>query len=301
MNRRLATGVWVSIRRGVYAEAATLYDPTLSETAARRRLHTAEIGAAFLAAGRPVGVSGKGARFLHGLPEASRAGEHVELVTQPDSGHAVRHQGFSVTPADVPRGHRTKLQGIPALAASRVAVDSLRTEDLATALMVGDAVLQRRLASLTQLEQAIYDCAGWPGIVQARQRIAWVDGRRESPLESGSFALFVEHGLPARLPLPQSQFTVTCEGRFLGRADFGWPELRVLGEADGKTKYVDDLDGAPPPEDRVWSERLRHGEFNDAGWEVARWTDHERRHSPLVVVQRVLSAAERARRLGPTG
>jgi hypothetical protein len=94
---------------------------------------------------------------------------------------------------------------------------------------------------------------------------------------------------------------VTCEGRFLGRADFGWPELRVLGEADGKTKYVDDLDGAPPPEDRVWSERLRHGEFNDAGWEVARWNDHERRHSPLVVVQRVLSAAERARRLGPTG
>jgi hypothetical protein len=91
------------------------------------------------------------------------------------------------------------------------------------------------------------------------------------------------------------------QGRFLGRADFGWPKLRVLGEADGKTKYVDDLEGAPPPEERVWSERLRHGEFNDADWEVARWTDHERRRSPLLVVHRVLSASDRARRLGLTG
>ncbi len=86
----------------------------------------------------------------------------------------------------------------------------------------------------------------------------------------------------------------------VGRADFAWIEHRVLGEADGRTKYVDDLPNAGPPEQRIWAERLRQDDFQEAEWEVVRWTDFERRYRPERVQQRILAAFSRAERLGLT-
>jgi hypothetical protein len=301
IRRRIASGDWIRLRRGVFAEVRRLGDPAADPIALDRLNQVAQIASAVVATRQRVWVGGRSGRALHHLPEAAKPDELVTLVRDSPGARPDYKDGFCILPAAVPVVHRTKVHVIPTLTAARLGADALRTEDLATALMVCDAALRGGKAGRDELEQVLRACRGWPGIVSARQRVAWVDGRRESPLESGSFAVFVEHGLPRGLSLPRSQFEVWDRGRFLGRADFGWPELRVLGEADGKSKYVDDLGGAPPPEERVWAERLRHGAFNDAGWEVARWTDHERRHSPLVVVQRVISAADRARRLGSTG
>ena len=41
-----------------------------------------------------------------------------------------------------------------------------------------------------------------------------------------------------RLPLPVTQYPISCEGRNY-RVDFAWPEARLILEFDGEQKYVD--------------------------------------------------------------
>jgi hypothetical protein len=240
---------------------------------------------------------------LHGLPEAHQPGDVVTLACQVGGNHHTTHDGMTITPSAVPPHHRTEVHGIPTLSAPRTVVDALRLEQLPEALMIGDRAL--RLASVTrgrsgasrdELNGVLNDCCGWPGIVQARERAALLDGRRETPLESGSVAMFIECGLP----IPEPQYEVWLDGRFVGRSDFAWIARRTLGEADGKTKYVDDLPNAGPLAERIWRERLRQDGLQQAGWEVVRWTDYERRHYPERVRQRILAAFARAQRLGLT-
>jgi hypothetical protein len=271
-----------------------LYDASSSEAEAHRLQEVARIAAAVLAYGSNKVVGGASARFLHRLPEAMQRASPVILLA-PERTQSGRGHGVRVIPARVPRHHRTDTQRIPVLTMGRVAVDALRTEDLATALMVGDGALRAGTTS-QEIEQVLADCTGWPGVVRARSRLPLLDPRRETPLESASVALFAEHDLP----IPDAQVEIWQDGRLVGRADFGWMDRRVLGEADGKTKYVEDLPGAPPPEERVWSQRLRQSDFEDIGFEMVRWTDAERVHQPDRVVRRILRAFERAQRLGLT-
>jgi hypothetical protein len=296
INRMIANGTWVRLRRGAYAERARLSDPASEDKARIRVQELARIAACFLTSGPDTVVSDAACRFLHRLPEAMQPGDPVRMVAAARRTHGSNHDGFRVSPASVPEVHRTTVQGIPTLTKARIAVDALRNEALAEALMIGDGAL-RAGATMDDIEAVVADCAGWPGIVGARSRVGLLDVRHETPLESASVALFVERGLP----LPEPQVEIWHEGRFLGRADFGWVDRRVLGEADGKTKYVDDLPGAPPPEERVWSQRTRQSGFEDVGWEVARWTDSERRFQPELVERRIRTAFDRAERLGLTG
>lgn len=203
---------------------------------------------------------------------------------------------MTISPAGVPRHHRCTVHGVPVLAPARVVADALRLEPLAEALMIGDRALRIGATTRDEVEEVLADCRGWRGIAAARERVPLLDPRRETPLESGSVALFVERNLP----LPQAQYEVWHGGRLVGRADFAWVAQRVLGEADGKSKYVDDLPGSGPPEERIWRERLRQDELQEASWEVARWTDYERRYRPYVVERRIRVAFERAERLGLT-
>jgi hypothetical protein len=295
INRRVHSRTWVTLRRGAYAERTRLFDPDRNEETALRVQELARIAAALVVSGRDTFVSDRAARFLHRLPEAMRPDDPVTLVAAGRRTHGSGRDGVRITPAGVPSAHRTTVQGLAVLTKARLAVDALRAEDLAEALMVGDGAL-RAGATTTEVEAVLGDCVGWPGIGEARTRVALLDVRHETPLESASVAMFVERDLP----LPEPQVEIWHEGRFLGRADFGWRKQRVLGEADGKTKYVDDLPGAPPPEERVWSQRMRQADFEDIGWEVTRWTDSERRFKAELVERRIRTAFARAERLGLT-
>lgn len=302
IRRRVAKGTWTRLRRGVYAEThrltAALPQPGARTPAETHELiHLATLAAAVTAAGEPVWLAGAAARWLLKLPEAHRAGQHLVLARDTSAGHHVRHRGVSISPAGVPEHHQSIASGLPVLAPARVVVDALRTEGLAESLMIGDRALRMGAATRGEIQRVLVDCRGWPGITWARERAALLDPRRETPLESASVALFVERDLP----MPHSQYEVWHGGHLVGRADFAWVAERVLGEADGKTKYVDDLPGAGPAAERIWRERLRQDGFLEARWEVARWTDFERRCRPDVVERRVRAAMDRADRLGLTG
>lgn len=227
----------------------------------------------------------------------------MTLTCQAGGNHHTTHNGMTITPSAVPPHHRAVVNGIPTLSAPRTVVDALRIEPLAEALMIGDRALRlsdatrgRSGATRDQIDGVLSDCRGWPGIVRARERAALLDGRWETPLESGSVAMFIECGLP----MPEPQYDVWLRGRFVGRSDFAWVAQRTLGEADGKTKYVDDFPTAGPLAERIWRERLRQQDLEEAGWEVVRWTDYERRHYPERVQKRILAAFARAHRLGLT-
>ena len=72
--------------------------------------------------------------------------------------------------------------------------------------------------------------------------------------------------LEARVPSPELQREIrTRAGTF--RVDFCWPDVRVIGEADGRVKYSD--------ADTLWREKLRQEHLERAGYRVVRWTWHD--------------------------
>jgi hypothetical protein len=294
------SGSWRRLGRGIYAvrdpDRTGLWFRDADEVDHHHWL--AAIVSARRSSGMPVWVGGRSARTLYGLPEGNAPGAPVRLVCAiADARHHARNVGWVLSRAAVPPSHVSEVAGLPVLSASRVVVDALRTERLDSALMVGDRALRLGLVSTSSLHGVIADESGWPGIRAARARLLLLDARRESPLESGSAAMFVEQGIPT----PVSQYEIFDEeGRLVARVDFAWPEQRVVGEADGRIKYDSNLPGALPPDQRLWAERLRQDELTTRGWEIVRWTDRERRLRPDRVRARILNAFKRAHDLGLT-
>jgi hypothetical protein len=296
----LETGTWLRLGRGIYAVRHADRTGSMPRDLDEAEPHrwAAAIVAARRRSNMPVWVAGRSARALYGLPERSRPGEPVRLIcATADSRHHARNVGWVLSRATVPPRHTAEIAGLPVLSAARVVVDALRTERLDTALMVGDRALRVGLVSTSSLHGVIAEESGWPGIRTARIRLPLLDSRRESPLESGSAALFVEHNIP--MPVPQYSI-LDEQGRLVARVDFAWPERRVVGEADGRIKYESDLPDALPADHRLWAERLRQDELTARGWEVVRWTDRERRLRPDQVSARILNAFKRTRALGLT-
>ena len=54
--------------------------------------------------------------------------------------------------------------------------------------------------------------------------------------------------------------------------DFGWPELRTVGEFDGRVKYGRLLEPGQDPGDVVYAEKLREDAVRAQRLEVVRWT-----------------------------
>jgi hypothetical protein len=65
------------------------------------------------------------------------------------------------------------------------------------------------------------------------------------------------------IPPPEPQVEIWCDGFFEARVDFLWQQYNVVGEADGRAKYlsVDDL----------YREKRREERLRDLGFEVVRW------------------------------
>lgn len=87
------------------------------------------------------------------------------------------------------------------------------------------------------------------------------DPRSESPLESLSRVRMFQLGLP----MPELQVKFYDGSGFIGRVDFFWRQLGIIGEADGRLKF------------RV-AEGLRGNEAEEAVWRAKRRDDRLLRH-----------------------
>lgn len=210
--------------------------------------------------------------------------------TSREDGWRQFHRGATPFEHVVIRGGR------PYLVAARTVIDCARDLHPRDALAVMDAALRRGLCSDRELVAMRRHQARWPGVRGADRVLPISSSLRESWLESVSAWALHSHGLDVGVP----QVTVVDpSGRALGRVDALWPELGVVGEADGRGKYELGPDGHPDPDviaairRSLHAQRVREDRFRDAGLEVFRW-DAPEALAMTPVVDRFLAARERA-------
>ena len=145
---------------------------------------------------------------------------------------------------------------------ARTLQDCARTMPFREAVVLADSIMRRGLMEPHEVIEALLNLTGYGGS-SGRTLAQAVDASSESAGESLTRCLLMEH----RLPLPVTQYPISCEGRNY-RVDFTWPEARVILEFDGEQKYVDH-----PGRDRY--EATRDRALTRAGWTVVHltWAD----------------------------
>jgi hypothetical protein len=260
-SRRVRSGQWRRLGSGVYCLTSTW------DRADRRGRHLLEAEAACLRGAEDRCISHASAAAWHGFPLPF--GETPVWLTGPpgtatDARRGINLQAATVTEADYEIRDAVRVTTVP-----RTVADCLRHLDLGDAVAIGDAALRREPKLVTQVEQVLDRCAGWPYVQRARLRLPLLDGRRESALESVSFTEMHSGGVV----LPDMQVRIYDEqGRFVGRGDFWWEGTAVLGEADGLVKYgVGEDDDLAKSRRALVEEKRREDRLRRLGIHVVRW------------------------------
>lgn len=286
MPSRAATSRPATSRPATSRAATSRTASTLRETLGTRSFTIVEV--------RDIGIT------VEQLRHAVAAGRVVDcepmLWVPPDSLRpGVRH-GVHLTAGDVPRESTvTTSDGMVVTSPLRTAIDVVRlarmprayamatligglrahlaTSSISTnptpgapiALIAHPEVVTRRAqdprtrAQLADdLEVAVAASPSW-GLRSVRSCLPFLDARVETALESLSWGRFVDAGIA--LPEPQA-WLQGSSGRWW-RVDFWWPELGVIGEADGMLKYTD-------PQ-VLTQEKARQLDLEGPGRSVFRW------------------------------
>lgn len=280
---RLVRGQELSrVRRGAYVEGGSVPDARDRH----RRLIEATVRQ-----GRGEAVLSHGsAAVLHGLPVWADQLVRVEL-TRDRSGGGRRRSYTLVHGRPLDSDEVVSVSGLTVTSLARTVLDLACGLPLGRAVAVGDAALRAGLDPGALA--AVLDRAGpRRGLPAARRAIALLDAASESPGESESRVMLLGHGVPR----PTLQFTVTGRaGEFVGRTDFGWPELRTVGEFDGRVKYGRALRPGQDLAEVLYAEKQREDAIRDLDWQMVRWITPDI-HAPGPVLERLERAFVRGRR-----
>lgn len=251
VKRRLASGRWLRVHGAVYGVAGA------PQTERQQLL------AACLAAGGTVAVSHRSAAALLGLID--EAGLVEITVTRP---HAPVPAGVVVHRiADLNRRWITAVDGIPCTVVERTLVDLGAVARLGTVARALDRAIGRRLTTVAVVRTALDAVArkGRAGIGAIRRLL---DERTDAPrpagvLEARMAALLRAHGVPRAVP----EYVVSARGKFIGRVDFAYPELKLAIELDGFEPHT----GLGV----FRNDRARQNALVSGGWTVLRyvWQD----------------------------
>lgn len=185
-----------------------------------------------------------------------------------------RHQGLP------PEAEVTVRAGLPVTTLERTLVDCARLLAPLPGMVVADAAL-RAGADRAAAAELLGRLIGHRGVVLARSILVLADDGAESPGESATRFVLLRDGWP----IPTTQLEVdTRIGRFW--TDLGWPELRLLLEYDGRTKYLS--------ADDLAREKRRHDAIVETGSRLLRVTKEDLRGDSLT--RRALAALPTSRR-----
>lgn len=278
--RKVRSGELLHLRRGTYAEPDAVADAVAR--------HRALVLATLPLLAPDAVVSHASAAVLHRLPLLDAPPARVQ-VTRPTARAGKNRGGVHQHAAGLAGGELVFLDGVSTTSLARTVVDLARSSRLENAVVTGDAALAR-LRSRGPLEHALQQSARRPGVGRARYAVGLLDGRAESAGESLSRLLLRDLDVPE--PEPQLR-VVDSYGRVVARCDFGWPDLGVVAEFDGKIKYGRVLAPGGRPEQAVFDEKIREDLLRDLGWEVVRWIWADLRR-PDVIGERLRRAFARA-------
>jgi hypothetical protein len=274
LTRALHSGKLIRLRRGAFALAETTESgPALS----RLRLGQAGVAGALRV---PAGtVSHSAAVAVHGLPLLRTPANPCITLPPP---LRTREAGLHVHRQPIPAWQLDRAHDFSITSIARSCIDLTREAGLNAGVVAADAALHAGCCTPADLEVVYATCKGRAGLPCGRRLLELLDGRSESPLESIS-----RLALAPIEPSPRTQVTLRAPtGQFLGRVDFYWDELRVVGEADGRLKYTGE---------ELWNEKLRQDRLTEHGFIVVRWGWAEA-NDPQLLQAKVSRALNRAGR-----
>lgn len=251
LERGLRAGVLLRLRPG----ACVLRQAWLEAAPIDR--HRAAMDALLLTARRPPVFAHESAALLHGIPVLNAWPEMPHLLDSELEGPSRRSPRAAIVHRPRHRPGVSEVGGILATDVIATAVALAARHDLA----VGVAALDHVLAAShdrAEIEQALELWAPFHGHGRVRRALGLATGLAETPLESLSLAGIHLGGLPA----PRQQVEFVARGRRY-RTDFYWDEFRVVGEADGRVKYVSRAD--------LIAEKDREDALRSLGLGFARW------------------------------
>ncbi|UQX87726.1 type IV toxin-antitoxin system AbiEi family antitoxin domain-containing protein [Jatrophihabitans telluris] len=200
-------------------------------------------------------VSHAAAALLHDLPVLRVPAEPclnlpAGYLTNNTALHLHRHR---LRPAHLHPGSRVSLTSV-----ARTCLDLTREHGLDEGLVAVDAALHAGLVTIGELAGIYAGFRGRAGLRSGRAVIDLADPRSESPLES--LSRLNMRGLTWQ---PRTQVELySPSGVFLGRADFYWDDVGLVGEADGMAKYTNE---------ELRREKWRQDGMLAAGLFVTRW------------------------------
>lgn len=280
IERAVRSRTWVRLRPGAYALAE--HWQALSEL----QRHEVMARAVLTKLGPRVALSHVSAAVVHGL-DLWRPDLSTVHVTRLDGGagrteSGVQHHEGLLLDRDTVAGPYGCM-----VTPARAAVETAHQHSTEQSVVVLDSLLRSGAAEAEELAAAVHLLSAWPSArhVQVAGRLA--DGRAASVGESRARYLFFRQGLPA----PVLQFEVYDGDQLVGVCDFAWPEHRLLGEFDGRTKYERFLRPGETPADAVVREKIREDRLREVtGWSMVRltWADLDQPRATAGRVRRLL-------------
>lgn len=245
------------VRRGVYG-------PQQSRDAVAR--HAVRAAAACVVRHPESVVSHTSAAVLHGLPVRRDSLGEVDL-TRWGAEHGKRCAGVRLHRSPLAESEIVELGEVRVTSLERTVADLARVEPYAWSVAAADAALHRQTVPEV-LADHVARGRHVPGNRRLREVLAFADGRTESPLESMSRVSMARAGVP--MPIPQYQ-VLDAAGGWIASGDFGWPQFSLLGEADGKGKYVDDPARGRTAADVIELEKNRDHLVENCDWWAIHW------------------------------
>jgi very-short-patch-repair endonuclease len=272
-HRCVASGEWQMARRGVYRMRG-----------APRSWHQ-DLMSAVIWAGPGAAASHRSAAALWALDGFPPGGVEVSASRQLRSRSAgtVVHKVEPFALVDLAR-----LSGIPVTAAGRTLLDLAAVVPKERVEVALEDALRRGLVSLDRLGDMLFRLGrrGRRGAGRFHELLRARDpsvAPPESVLEARLLRLLAE----ARLPAPARQYEIWDAGRLVARADFAYPDSRVVIEADGYAYHSGRA---------AWQRDLiRHNALVALGWRVLRFSWPDVLHRGRYVVDRVRAMRDAGR------
>lgn len=224
------------------------------------------------------------AALLLGLPNPDPWPNRPEIIASDSGARAVTGLLRHLAPFPV---EELTIEGLRVTTLARTVVDVARTARPRVGLVMADHALARNPGvGIEDLHQELGVLTGSSGLRRARQILELADARSGSPGETVSRLCFWTIGAP--MPLLQVPFS-DAQG-LIGIVDFWWPDHGLIGEFDGRVKYLrpEFLAGRTAAE-VVIDEKRREDRLRARGPRVLRWGWEEATNPDLM--RRILLSA----------
>jgi hypothetical protein len=267
LRRAVRSGETARIHRGAYVSLDAWRQLDVDD----RRRHQA-LAAAHASRSHPT-LSHQSAAMIWGIPMVEDHPKVVHVLSTPATGTR-SEGGFRRHATPSPETGLIEVDGVLVTNLERTLVEFTIDNSFRSAVAALDWAFgtERRDGPARTTKEAVLRMAAELRLVKGGRKlqraIGFADPRSGSPGESLSRAVMHER----RFPVPELQTEFRDSRGLVGYVDFWWPDFNLIGEFDGRLKYMDlDLLKGRTPAEVVIAEKRREDRLRALGPRVTRW------------------------------